>query len=87
MITASTVVTFFDSFLDSLDEDNTSQRRKDALVYICLSALPWCGRKLYNDESAELSRLMKTMGEYVAQRSHSHYTLLSNWRNDKEQQM
>ncbi|CBY43696.1 unnamed protein product [Oikopleura dioica] len=87
VITASTVVTFFDSFLDSLDEDNTSQRRKDALVYICLSSLPWCGRKLYNDESAELSRLMKTIGEYVAQRNHDHYTLLSNWRSEKEQRM
>ena len=83
VVTPASVFGFLDAFLDVLNEPNATQVRKDAFIFMLLTALPWCGKALNAQDSHNLERIMNTIDGYIRNRDKTHMKILRVWRSDK----
>lgn len=84
VLNASSLLSFFKIWIDTAtQEKNTSQARRDMLVYYVLSSLPWVGRALYEKKELEFQNLLKNIQIYLNNRSRNHVKALSVWKNSE----
>ena len=81
VISSSSLVSFFDSFLEVLNAESASSVRKDTFIFVILSALPWCGKFMSKNEGIEFERIMNTLDEYIRNRKSIHVEFLRVWRS------
>nr|CAG4646134.1 EOG090X03JL [Macrothrix elegans] len=82
IISASSLLQLYDSFIDAALEQGVPQVRKDWYVYALLSALPWVGRELFEKKENELERIMAAVEGYLRRRNTAHVPALRVWNCD-----
>ena len=56
--------------------------KKDSYLFLVLTALPWCGRILEKNQSAQLNQIMEKIDIYISSRDKTHNDILRVWRTD-----
>jgi nuclear cap-binding protein subunit 1 len=82
VITTSSLITFIQSLLVVLDEEHSTQMRKDSYLFLVLTALPWCGRTVEKNQSVQLNQIMEKIDIYISSRDKTHNDILRVWRTD-----
>ncbi|CAD5112749.1 DgyrCDS1968 [Dimorphilus gyrociliatus] len=82
VLSAASILTLFNSWLEVAAEDGSPQVRRDTFVYAVLSSLPWVGRALYEKKENELQRLLSVIRVYLKDRSKVHVKILQVWSTD-----
>lgn len=83
VVTAASLISFIDAFLEVLTEENAPSVRKDTIIYVILSALPWCGKELQAKEAQNFERIMNVIDTYIRNREKAHLDILRVWRINK----
>nr|CAG4640733.1 EOG090X03JL [Eulimnadia texana] len=82
VVSASSLLQLYDSFIDAAMEPMVPQVRRDWYVYVLLTALPWVGRELYEKKEHDLERIMASVEGYLRRRNTAHAAALRCWNAD-----
>ncbi|CAO3576982.1 unnamed protein product [Absidia cylindrospora] len=74
-----------DDLLTDLTKPNQPKSRLDCLVYIVLTALPWCGKELSEKCSSELVGILDKIGAYMTRRGSTQFTVLKVFQDEAAQ--
>lgn len=90
VVSHTSVLLFLETFLDVVQEEGVPMVRKDWYAYCILSALPWCGKELYDNENSRphLDEIVVTIEQYLSmpdRRQHAEHvkSMLSCWAPGK----
>ncbi|VDO40042.1 unnamed protein product [Onchocerca flexuosa] len=79
VVSSSSLVEFYESFMESACEERIPQVRSDWFVYAVLHSLPWAGPELNDREKEPLDNLLEGVDKYMLERNTSHAKLLQVW--------
>ncbi|XP_032777092.2 nuclear cap-binding protein subunit 1 isoform X1 [Daphnia magna] len=82
IVSASSLLQLYDSFIDAAMEQGVPQVRRDWYMYALLTALPWVGRELFEKKENDLERIMAAMEGYLRRRNTAHVAALRVWNCD-----
>lgn len=82
VISASSLLQLLDNMIDTANEDNVPQVRRDWYVFAILSTLPWVGRELYEKKEKSLEHLLVQIEIFLNKRSKKHHNALRVWAVD-----
>ncbi|XP_056648176.1 nuclear cap-binding protein subunit 1 [Diorhabda carinulata] len=82
VISATSLLQLLDNMMDTANEDNVPQVRRDWYVFAILSTLPWVGRELYEKKEKSLEHLMIQIEIFLNKRSKKHHNALRVWAID-----
>ncbi|VBB25623.1 unnamed protein product [Acanthocheilonema viteae] len=86
VVSSSSLVEFYESFMEAACEENIPQVRSDWFVYAVLHSLPWAGPELNDREKEPLDNLLEGVDKYMLERSTSHAKLLQVWSATEHEQ-
>uniref|UniRef100_A0A158Q6Q1 Nuclear cap-binding protein subunit 1 n=1 Tax=Elaeophora elaphi TaxID=1147741 RepID=A0A158Q6Q1_9BILA len=86
VVSSSSLVEFYESFMEAACEENIPQARSDWFVYAVLHSLPWVGTELSDREKEPLDNLLEGVDKYMLERSTSHAKLLQVWSATEHEQ-
>ncbi|KAI8333346.1 armadillo-type protein [Chlamydoabsidia padenii] len=78
-------IDLLNDILFDLTQPKQLKRRLDCLVYIVLSALPWCGEELNGKCPSGLADLLTKIGAYMDKRGSTHLSILKVFHDEKDQ--
>uniref|UniRef100_A0A915PRD7 Nuclear cap-binding protein subunit 1 n=1 Tax=Setaria digitata TaxID=48799 RepID=A0A915PRD7_9BILA len=79
VVSSSSLVEFYESFMEAACEESIPQARSDWFVYAVLHSLPWAGPELNGREKEPLDNLLEGVDKYMLERDTSHAKLLQVW--------
>nr|CAG4647771.1 EOG090X03JL [Moina brachiata] len=82
VISTSSLLHLYDTFVESALEQGVPQVRKDWFIYSILTALPWVGRELFEKKENDLERIMSVIEGYLRRRNTAHVASLRVWNCD-----
>merc|ERR1712178_360505 len=67
VVSAPSIIMFLESLLDVVQEESTAYCRRDWYAFALLSALPWCGKELFDRDEAKnhLEEILTAVVQYV----------------------
>jgi nuclear cap-binding protein subunit 1 len=69
VVSAPSLLQLLDNMIDSANEDNVPQVRRDWYVFAILSTLPWVGRELYEKKEQSLEHLLVQIEVFLNKRT------------------
>ncbi|CAH1100099.1 unnamed protein product [Psylliodes chrysocephalus] len=82
VISATSLLQLLDNMIDTANEDNVPQVRRDYYVFAILSTLPWVGRELYEKKEKSLDHLIIQIEIFLNKRNKKHHNALRVWSVD-----
>lgn len=82
VISASSLLQLLDNMIETANEDNVPQVRRDWYIFAILSTLPWVGRELYEKKEQALEDLLVHIEVFLNKRSKKHHAALRVWAVD-----
>ncbi|EJD76387.1 MIF4G domain-containing protein [Loa loa] len=86
VVSSSSLVEFYESFMEAAYEESIPQVRSDWFVYAVLHSLPWAGPELNDREKEPLDNLLEGIDKYMLERNTSHAKLLQVWSATEHEQ-
>lgn len=88
VIDVASLLSLYENFVAVSEEPDIPQVRSDWFIYSVLSSLPWVGCSLDEKKGEELTKLMKSIEDYLGKRKKDHVPFLRVWHgeNPHEQQ-
>jgi hypothetical protein len=65
VLKAHNVLNVYQPILDEIRKDDVCNSAKDTFVYVILGSLPWGVAKLQDEDSAQVSAILNTVGRYM----------------------
>jgi nuclear cap-binding protein subunit 1 len=67
VVSAPSIIMFLESLLDVVQEESTAYCRRDWYAFALLSALPWCGKELFDRAEARnhLEEILTVVEQYI----------------------
>ncbi|XP_071507439.1 nuclear cap-binding protein subunit 1-like [Diadema antillarum] len=82
VIEVASLMSLYENFVAVTMESDIPQVRSDWFIYAVLNSLPWVGCTLDEKKGEELTKLMKTIEEYLGKRKKDHVPFLRVWHGD-----
>ncbi|KAF6025461.1 NCBP1 [Bugula neritina] len=82
VVSASSLLSLYDNFIEVCLEDNIPQTRSDWYVHTVLYTLPWVGKELFLNKENEFNKLLVSIQSYLGKRSKTHLHALKVWSSD-----
>lgn len=89
VVSHASVILFLETLLDVVQEEGIPLVRKDWYAFAILSALPWCGKELFDrpESKPHLDEIVMCVEQYIKsqeRRNHAKMVkdILSIWKND-----